>query len=408
MATDTKQHAASDVEQAAKTSAKTLQGLFTKFNNDWVMNFAAALAFNLITAILPILIAILAIVGFTVGNLDPSVKNQLLASLQKLFPASGDFLNLALDSLSKNAGPLVIIAVLVAIFGGSRLFVTIEGYFDVIYHTRPRNVIKQNIMAVSMLLIFIVLAVPMVVAASIPALLQSLVQHTVVSNIPGNGFLFWLFGILVSLFISWVLFEAIYIVVPNQHISFRNSWLGAVVAAVLLQIYLSFFFPFYTTHFLGNYTGNIALAVVLLFFFYYFAVILLLGAEINAFFAENIRATPESIPVIVHRYTSHLQTSEKAIQEEAPPSHKGEEPKDILPKGEASRQKTQASVANTAVNQAGQAQVEHTNHADHTDHQSKKSKSDISATPRALIFVETLAGTSLAFIVQLFQLRRKK
>ncbi len=85
------------------------------------------------------------------------------------------------------------------------------------------------------------------------------------------------------------MFEAIYIVVPNQHISFRNSWLGAVVAAVLLQVYLSFFFPFYATHFLGNYTGNIALAVVLLFFFYYFAVILLLGAEINAFFAEDIR-----------------------------------------------------------------------------------------------------------------------
>ena len=56
MATKTEQHVASGAEQAAKTSAKTLQGFFTKFNNDWVMNFAAALAFNLITAILPILI----------------------------------------------------------------------------------------------------------------------------------------------------------------------------------------------------------------------------------------------------------------------------------------------------------------------------------------------------------------
>ncbi len=71
MATKTEQHVASDAEHAAKTSAKTLQGFFTKFNNDWVMNFAAALAFNLITAILPILIAILAVVGFTVGKLSP-------------------------------------------------------------------------------------------------------------------------------------------------------------------------------------------------------------------------------------------------------------------------------------------------------------------------------------------------
>src|SRR6202047_3600603 len=40
-----------------------------------------------------------------------------------------------------------------------------------------------------------------------------------------------------------LLLEAIYIVVPNQRISFRHSWRGAVVAAVLLQLYLSLF-PF--------------------------------------------------------------------------------------------------------------------------------------------------------------------
>ena len=42
---------------------KTIQAFWTKFNNDWVMNFAAGLAFNLITAMIPILIAIIAIAG---------------------------------------------------------------------------------------------------------------------------------------------------------------------------------------------------------------------------------------------------------------------------------------------------------------------------------------------------------
>ncbi len=406
MATKTEQHAASEAEQTAKTSAKTLQEFFTKFNNDWVMNFAAALAFNLITAILPILIAILAVAGFTVGRLSAAAYTQLQNSLKSIFPASADFVTAALNALSKSAGLLVIIAVLVAIFGGSRLFVSIEGYFDVIYHTRPRNVIKQNLMAIVMLLIFIVLTVPMVFAASIPAVLQSLIQHSVLNQVPGNALLIEALGILVSLLIAWVLLEAIYIVVPNQHISFRNSWLGAVVAAVLLQIYLSFFFPFYTTHFLGNYTGNIALAVVLLFFFYYFAVILLLGAEINAFFAEHIRATPESIPVIVHRYTSHLQTSEQAIQEQATPTHKGEEPKDIRPKSEA-------PAAGSPTGTPGQVQMKRTDSSDlapSNGHQLKKraSKSAQTGASGALILVEALAGTSLAFIVQFFQLRRKK
>ena len=36
-------------------------------------------------------------------------------------------------------------------------------------------------------------------------------------------------------------------------------------------------------------------AVIFLFFFYYFAVILLLGAEINSFWVEGVRATPDNV-----------------------------------------------------------------------------------------------------------------
>ena len=327
-----------------KQGAQTLQAFFNKFNNDWVMGFASALAFNLITAILPMLIAIVAIVGFSVRNLDPLAEQQLINHLQSIFPASGNFLSIAFASLKRNAGILTVIAILLALFGGSRLFVSMEGYFDIIYHTRTRTIIKQNIMAIVMLLIFIVLTAPMMFAASIPALLQVVLRDTVVNQLPGSGFFFGLFSILVSLCISWVLFEAIYIVVPNQHISFRDSWLGAVVAAVLLQLYL-LLFPLYVAHFLVSYTDKIAgttgLLVILLFFFYYFAVILLLGAEINAFFAKNIKATPDNLAAMVHNLTSHLPTTEKDMHEQATPSHKQTEPKDIRPKSEAESKKNQ-------------------------------------------------------------------
>jgi YihY family inner membrane protein len=305
----------------AKTGAKSLQEFFTKFNNDWVMAFASALAFNLITAILPILIALLAVVGFTIGKLAPITKQQLLLRLESIFPSSASFLTLATDSLQRNAGFLTIIAVVLAIFGGSRLFVSIEGYFDIIYHTRTRGIISQNVMSVVMVLIFIVLTVPMVFAASIPAALQVLIEQTPLGQFPGRAIFFAIFGVLVSLFISWVLFEAIYIVVPNQHISFRHSWLGAVVAALLLELYLQLF-PQYVTHFLGSYTGNIGFVVVLLFFFYYFAVILLIGAEINAFYLEDVRATPDNIAAMIHNLTSHPPTPAKDREVQAPPSHK--------------------------------------------------------------------------------------
>jgi len=139
------QHKTSGAKQTAEKGVKSLQAFWTKFNNDWVMNFAAGLAFNLITAIFPIAIAIIAIAGLIFGSFDPYFQGNLIHSIESVFPqqiSSGHILEPALKSLNKNAAFLVIIAVLLAIFGGSRIFVSIENYFDIIYHTRPRDFIR--------------------------------------------------------------------------------------------------------------------------------------------------------------------------------------------------------------------------------------------------------------------------
>lgn len=396
--------------QAIEKDVKPLQQFFSKFNNDWVMNFASGLAFNVLTAIFPILIALIAIFGFVVGNLAPGSEQQLINGIQSVFPQqiqAGNLLQPVFNSLNRNAGPLIIIAILTALFGGSRLFITMEGYFDVIFHTRPRNVIKQNIMAFLMLLVFIVMIPIMVFGGALPALVVSILKATPLNSIPGSGILFTLIGIVFGVFFAWVLFEAIYIVVPNQHISFRNSWLGAVVAAVAIEIYL-FLFPFYITHFMNTYTGTAGFAVILLFFFYYFAVILLVGAEVNAFFAEKIRATPADIPTMIHQMTSHLPTSEQAIEEQASVSHKNQQPKSILPKGEAKQLKRQAQESTSSNDRMADVQNQLQSPSETEHHKDKKGKTGRGGASRGLTIIEVLAGTALAFIIELFRERSGK
>ncbi|HXX77614.1 MAG TPA: YihY/virulence factor BrkB family protein [Ktedonobacteraceae bacterium] len=412
----TEQQKTSDSKQVAEKDVKSAQKFFTKFNNDWVMTFAAGLAFNLITAIFPILIALIAIAGLIFGSFDPSFQQNLINHIQSVFPPpinQSNVLGPALTTLSKSAGFFLFIAIVVAIFGGSRLFVSIEGYFSIIYHTRQRTLIPQNIMALLMLLLFIILVPLLVFASSIPAIVQSILQATPLHQVPGYGFLLTAIGIVTGFIFTWILFLAIYIVVPNQHISFRNSWFGAAIAAIAVSIYL-YLFPFYFTHFLRNDTGQVGFAVILLFFFYYFAVILLFGAEINAFFAEGVRATPEPLTTIVHVYTSHLPTSKIAIQEQAPPTHKNVEPKVILSKDQAEQLENQASKGTP------QHEEEHAQHAsndhnssDQTNHakphpQKDKNKSSSPATSTPFILVEVLAGTALAFTIQFFNIKRKK
>lgn len=262
--------------------AKTFANFWQKFMNDWVLNFASGLAYSLLMAMFPMVIALAATIGFLGGDLAPRAQQALIEHLNAIFPqieTNQDLLSPALTLLHKNAGFLSILAIALAIFSGSRLFISIEDYFDIIYHTRARSFLRQNLMAICMLLIFIPLIPIMLLASSI-----------------GIG------GFLGGLLASWLLFEAIYMIVPNQHISLRNSWLGALVAAIALQIYVALF-PFYVEHFLGSYTGNAGFAVILLLFFYYFAVILLAGAEVNAFYAEGVRGTPDNIAGLVQRAT---------------------------------------------------------------------------------------------------------
>lgn len=284
---------------------KPFQQFLTKFGNDWAMTFAGGLAYSLLMAMLPIAIALVAVLGIVLGNAN---RNDIIAQITKIFPGAAgqqNAINLAIEQLSKQAGPLAIIAILLAIFGGSRLFIAIENYLDIIYRVRPRTLIPQNVMAFLMFIVFIFLVPIMVFTSSAPSFIMNFLGTNpvlrdlpFVQSITSNPFVVYVAGIIGGLIAAFMLFEAIYVVVPNQKISWRNSWRGALVSAVALELFL-ILFPIYVQFFLKSYAGQIGFAVVLLLFFYYFAVILMLGAEVNAFFFEKVQPIPNDLATFV-------------------------------------------------------------------------------------------------------------
>jgi YihY family inner membrane protein len=397
-----------------KKGVRPLQAFFTKFSNDWVMNLAAALAYNLLTAIFPIFVAILAILGIVLGQLSQSSMTNLIDALQRALPPTlshnKDLILTLTQQLKRASGPLGIIAVLLAIFGGSRLFVLMEGCFDIIYHLKPRKAIQQNIMAICMLLLFVILVPIMFVVSSLPAIVISVLNATILSHAPGIGFIFFLIGILGGVLVAFILFLSIYIVVPNQQISWRDSWMGALVAAVLLELFLSLF-PFYVSHFMTGYVGQVGFAIILLAFFYYFAVILLLGVEVNAFFVEKIVATPADLVTMIHDWTSHAPKSPEETEKQAPPSHKPIKPQpDVTldPLQQAQRlgqQAQQAQQTQQTGKQAVQTAQVYEEHQE--DHRQQKEKGSL-ATSKVVTILEAVAGTALAFLVELVRLNRRK
>ena len=286
--------------QVVQLTAKVLtpyEEFLRKFNNDWSINLAGAVAYHLLTAMFPIAIVLISILSV----INAGAQQLLFEQLKTVLPASlssTDVINTILHKLPRGSGTVWVIAVLIALFTGSRLFILLDGCFNIIYQVHARTLLRKHMMAIGMLLLFVVLTPVMIAASSAPALVLSILGNSSMGKVP-QEIIVSVLGILGSFVASLILFGAIYVIVPNQHIRLGNIWRGTLIAAVALQIYL-ILFPIYATHFLSDYAGQVGFAIILLVFFFYFAVILLLGAEVNAFYAEGVRSN--TLSTLIHTY----------------------------------------------------------------------------------------------------------
>ena len=401
-------HPFSKAIRALSKSAHPLLTFWNKFNNDWTWNNAAGLAFNLILAVFPIIITLLSILGFFLNSLDPWAYQSAVTSITNIsssLAGAKPLVTIALAQVKKDAGLLGVVAVVLSLFNGSRLFLFMEGSFDIIYHVRPRGILAQNLMAFAMVLLFVIIFPIAIVASTAPTFVFSLLQKTPLSQLPGSTFFFGLGGILGALIAWYILFQVIYLVVPNQKVSFRNSWRGAIVAAVLLEIYLVLF-PLFVTHFLGVFAGTLGL-LILLIFFYYFALILFLGAEVNAFIAEKVHETPQDLVSMTHTMTSHLPTSEEGIQEQAAATHKGEVPKEIRPKNKW-RRSTRKNAVSTSSSAPIAEQLQTAETHPHAEGQRPEQQTQPAQESRSGRRIEVVIGAALAFVVEFILLRHRK
>jgi YihY family inner membrane protein len=284
---------------------QTLLDFWAKVSYDWVFNFSGLLAYALLMAIFPLFLVVLAIAGLSLNQLSPEALTALANNLKTALPGQtgGAIVDAVLANLRRSTGLLFALGLLLALFSGSRLFITIESAFSVIFRLRPRDAIHQNIMAFSMVLLFVVLVPILILASSASdAIAQAILPGGV------NRALVRVLGVLTAFLVAAVLFGAIYIVVPNRPVRLKEVWQGTLVGAALLVLY-ELVFPLYQNMFLkpGNYGSVAGFAIVILVFFYYFAFILLLGAEVNSW-AAGQRQTASDIASIIHEVQAHNTT----------------------------------------------------------------------------------------------------
>ncbi len=254
-----------------------------KFANDWSMNLAGMMTYSLITAIIPLLVGILSIVGLVLKTVSPSEFNNVANSIGSALPAQTrqviDMKSL-LKTLVSISGVAGIIALVGLLWTGSNLFTNVENAFSIAYRTRDRDFIPQRLMAIGMIILLAILLPLSLIASALVNAGAGLFGGL----LPGPlKIILSIVGPLTSIGILFLLFLAIYIIVPNIKLSFRHAWRGALTAAVLVAI-VELIFPIYTNLFLsGNskYGGVFLSVLVLIIFLWFFNVILMIGAQVN-------------------------------------------------------------------------------------------------------------------------------
>jgi membrane protein len=277
----------------------TLIAFYAKVTSDWIFSLSALLAYNLLMSTLPSVLVMIAAAGFILGALSPSIVADLTAGIvHQLPPGVGQpLVDAAVASLKEHANIALAFGLVSAAFFVSRLFIVIEDCFGIIFVLPSRSLLRQNLMAFKMMLLYLVV-LPFIFLGG--TLVDGFAALVLGDRARTMGGLIFLFGLGVNFLAAALLFGTIYLVVPNQAVRLRQVWKGTLTSAALLVVY-RILFPLYQARFLTatDPASLIGLVVVVLIFFYYLGAILLLGAEVNAW-AAGQRTRQNTVDSILH------------------------------------------------------------------------------------------------------------
>jgi len=263
----------------------TVQG----FSDDELMTRAAALAFYSALSFAPLLVLLL----WVVASLRPEWQSQLVDSLNGLVGSrASDAVKLVIENAKQrpNVGSMAgVIGLGVTLIGASAVFAQLQGALNRVWSLQPRpgkakmailGWIRARLHALGLLLS---LAFLLVVSFSASAVIAVFVR---------GGTTGWhVLELVISFAVFVVIFGAIYKVLPDAIIEWRDAIIGASLTALLFVVGKFAIGIYLERSNVGGPYGPAGGVVVLLVWVYYSGLILLLGAELTEAVAEE-RGTP--------------------------------------------------------------------------------------------------------------------
>ncbi|MEO8393230.1 MAG: YihY/virulence factor BrkB family protein [Chloroflexota bacterium] len=301
-----------------------LKETFQEWNEDKAPRLAAALAYYTAFSLAPLLIVIISIAGLIFGR--EAVQGRVQYQIQGAvgIQAAGAIQDMLANFSHPSSGILAtVLGIVTLVLGAAGLFGQLQDALNTIWEVAPKPgqgilaMLRQRFLSFTMVLgICFILLVSLVLSALVSAIGTAIAVH-----IPQQETVLQIVNIVVSFGVITLLFGAIYKVLPDVKISWRDVWMGAVVTGVLFTV---------GKYVLGLYLGQSSVAssygaagsfVLLLLWIYYSAQILLFGAEFTQVYARTygsrIEPSKNAIALTerdrVHQGIPHEETKSAAV-----------------------------------------------------------------------------------------------
>lgn len=286
-------------------------GIFTSAGRNWLESqafiYAAALAFFTVFSIAPVMIIAVAVVGLVLG--EQAAEGQIMAQLEDAIgPDAAEVVETAVLNSQIDQGGLLptIIGIALILIGASTVFAQMQQSLNQIWGVAARPTRNSLLLFIHtrVLSLTIVLAIGFILLVS---LLLSVALRTAMvfaeQWLPMPGLVLIGFEIVLSLTVVTLLFAAMFRILPDVILSWKDVLLGAFLTAVLFTLGRSLIAMYLANTATASTYGAAGSLVVLLLWVNYSSLILLFGAAFTRAHLEarGLPVRPRATAIGVHR-----------------------------------------------------------------------------------------------------------
>ncbi len=258
--------------------------------SDKALRLGAALSFYTVLSLAPLVLVTIALLGLFYG--EQAAKSEIYLQIEQIVGAdAANFVKGVVQNAARPASGLIASAFGVgALFmGATGVFVQLQDALNTIWGVTERKYsgvlqffVDRFKSFVLILSVGFLLLVSLILSAGL-ATASAFMED----QISGSLYVFRLLNILLSWGIVTLLFAAIFKLMPDERIEWKDVILGACITSVLFS-FGKFLIAFYFAHgAIGSVYGAAGSLVVLLLWVYYASQILFLGAEFTKIYARE-------------------------------------------------------------------------------------------------------------------------